>query len=384
MEFYFRDVNRDGNADIISATAGPAVYFGDGSGGFVPGDSGLPRSDYGISGMSPGDADNDGGCDVAFANDNGGIEVRVYDDAARVWQDFSGTLPSSGDFEGTQLCDMNADGFIDLVALGGGHTTVWTGDGAGNWTEAADIATPASGYYVALRTGADFDHNGLPDIAQVAEEGSWPNDFNHARAYREASPGDSLTVFPVFPRGREKFLNNSVQFIDWWSAAPHAESTRVRLELSLTGPSGPWRVIADTLRNAGRFQWTTPESVISPDCYIRYAVAGPSDTAVAVTPRAFAIGDTVTGIAQKPSAPRPLRISVTPNPARTGARLSFSRATGRPASLTVYDASGRGVLARAIPAGTRETELDISRLAAGVYFAALEQPGAACRLVVGR
>jgi hypothetical protein len=384
MEFYFRDVNRDGNADIIAATEGPAVHFGDGAGGFAPGDTGLPRTDRGLYGISPGDVDNDGGCDVAFANAAGGVEVWVYDDATRRWQSFSGALPATGSFEGTQLCDMNADGFIDLCALGGAHTKVWTGDGQGNWTEAADITTPTPGYYSALRTGADFDHNGFPDIAQVADEGSWPSDLNHARAFREASTAESLTVFPVFPRGREKFLNNSVQFVDWWSAAPHAESTRVRLELSVTGPSGPWQVVADTLRNAGRFQWVTPESIISPDCHIRYTVTGPADTAIAVTPRAFAIGDTVTGIAEKPAVTSPRRLAFTPNPARGRARLSLGRPLEQPASLTLYDASGRSVLARTVPAGRHETVLDISGLAAGVYFAALGRPGAAGRLVVER
>jgi hypothetical protein len=384
MQFYFRDVNLDGNADILSATAGPAVYFGNGAGGFVAGDSGLPRSDYGLSGVSAGDADNDGGCDIAFANDNGGVEVWVFDDATRRWQSFSGTLPSTGDFEGTQLCDMNADGCIDLCAQGGAHTKVWTGDGQGNWTEAADITTPTPGDYKALRSGADFDHNGFPDVAQVADEGSWPSDYNRARAFREASSAESLTVFPVFPRGREKFLNNSVQFVDWWSAAPHAESTRVRLELSLTGPSGPWQMIADTLRNAGRFQWVTPDSVVSPDCHVRYTVTGPSDTAIAVTPRAFAIGDTVTGVNADRSSPDQ-RMAFGPNPAHGRTLLRLARPLARPARMLLRDVTGRTVTARVLAAGRREIELDFAGLSAGLYFATLDQPGSAtARLLLQR
>jgi hypothetical protein len=377
MEFYFRDVNRDGSADIINAAACPSVYFGDGAGGFAPGDTGLPQSDMGLTGISPGDVDNDGGCDLAFANDNGGVEVWVYNDSVRRWQSRSGTLPTGGSFEGTQLCDMNADGFTDLIALGGGHTKVWLGDGTGNWTEAADIMTPTYGYYVALRTGADFDHNGRPDLAFITEEGSWPNEKNVAHAFRETSSVSGLSVFPVFPRGREKFANGSVQFIDWWSEAPGAESTRVKFSLSTTGNNGPWQLIADTLRNAGRYQWLVPDSIISGDCYIRYTVSGPGGSAEGITAHAFIIGDTVLGAEETPSAK--LR---TPNRGPTIVRnVLFLEARGewRKANGGLLDISGRKVLD--LKPGTN----DVRALAPGVYFvtAASREPSAvSCSKVV--
>ena len=381
MEFYFRDVNRDGNADIIHAAAGPAVYFGDGAGGFVPGDSGLPRTNYGLSGISPGDVDNDGGCDVAFANSDGGVEVWLFDDATAVWQSVSGTLPSTGDFGGTQLCDMNADGFTDVCALGGGHTKVWLGDGQGNWTEAADITT-ADGTYAAFRTGADFDHNGFPDLAFVTREGSWPNDYNRAHAFREATPAESLTVFPVFPRGGEKFANGSVQFIDWWSAAPAGDSSTVTLKLSTTGPSGPWQEMASGVPNAGRFQWTTPESVKSPDCYVRYVAIDmyriPWDSAIAVTPRAFTIGDTAPGVVEsyKPQAPSSKPgatiVSGTLLLPGLGTRSELPERNSVMSRAGLLDAGGRKVLDLRLGAN------DVSRLAPGVYFIR-EEPQATSR-----
>jgi hypothetical protein len=360
MEFYFRDVNRDGNADIIHGAAGPAVYFGDGAGGFVPGDSGLPRTDYGLAGISPGDVDNDGGCDLAFANSDGGVEVWSYDDASGVWQSVSGTLPGSGDFEGTQLCDMNADGFTDLVALGGGHVKVWLGDGQGNWAEAADITTPAAGTYAALRTGADFDHNGFPDLAFVTREGSWPSDYNHAHAFKESSAADSLTVFPVLPRGGEKLAAGSVHLVDWWSAALAPESTRLKLELSTTGRSGPWLQVADSLPNAGRYQWLVPDSIKSGDCFIRYTAFGRGGSVVAVTPRAFAIGDTVSGVAEgcKPQAS-------SRKPAATIVRgvLNLQSAVySLQSEVALLDAAGRKVLD--LEPGAN----DVRALAPGVYF----------------
>jgi hypothetical protein len=363
MEFYFRDVNRDGNADIIAATAGPAVYFGDGAGGFAPGDTGLPRSYYGLSGISPGDVDNDGGCDVAFADTNGGVEVWTFDDAIRRWQNFSGSLPTSGDFEGTQLCDMNADGFTDLCAQGGGHTKVWLGDGAGNWSETADITTPSPGYYTALRTGADFDHNGYPDIALVADEGSWPSDHNVAHAFRESSATGGLGIFPVFPRGGEKLMDGSTQFIDWWSEAPGAESTRVRLELSTTGRAGPWQQIADTLRNAGRYQWFIPQGIVSGDCYVRYAVSGPGGTAEGMTPRAFAIGDTSVGIAE-PGSLKPQASSFKLGATVVHGVLHLEAFGIRHVAYgtDLVDISGRKVL------DLRPGANDVRALAPGVYF----------------
>jgi hypothetical protein len=367
MEFYFRDVNRDGNADIICATAGPAVYFGDGAGGFTPGDTGLPQSDYGLAGISPGDVDNDGGADVAFANDSGGVEVWVWNDLTHRWADFSGSLPTSGSFEATQLCDMNADGFVDLCAIGGGHVKVWLGDGQGDWAEATDITTATPGYYSAFRTGADFDHNGFPDIAFIADEGSWPSDHNVAHAFKESTPYDSLSVFPVFPRGGEKFANGSVQFIDWWSAdSLFAQNPMydVRLELSTTGPSGPWQDIYVGLLNNGRFQWTIPESVNSPDCYVRYSVRRfdliPPVTVTALTPRAFTIGDTAPGVAE----------NLTPQSAvsQTGPTIVHDvlflpgALSYKPQAASLMDATGRKVM------DLRPGANDVRALAPGVYF----------------
>ena len=381
MEFYFRDVNRDGNADIIHAAAGPTVYFGDGAGAFAPGDSGLPQSDYGLAGISPGDADNDGGCDLAFANDNGGVEVWVWSDAAHHWFSFSGNLPTTGDFEGTQLCDMNADGFIDLCALGGGHTRVWLGDGQGNWVEAADITTSSPGYYQAIRTGADFDHNGFPDLAFITDEGSWPSDHNVAHAFKESSPRESLTVFPVFPRGGEKFANGSVQFIDWWSEAPAPDSTRLRLELSATGRSGPWQQVADSLPNAGRYQWLIPDSIKSGDCFIRYTVFGPGTSVEALTPHAFAIGDTMPGVAEshkmQPSSCN-LGASMVRGVLVLGAAGSRQQTADR---AELLDVSGRQVM------NLRPGANDVRALAPGVYFVreggvSREQGGAGIRKVV--
>lgn len=376
MELCFRDVNRDGNADIIAAHGTGSVWFGDGSGGFEPANTGLPSSSYGLAGLSAGDADNDGGCDVAFANASGGVEVHVWDEAGQTWRGFSGGLPGSGAFDVTALCDMDADGWTDLVAFGDGLLRVWTGDGAGNWTQAASLSTPPAGTYSAFRTGADFDHNGRPDIILWAREGSWPSDINVAHAFREATPPERLGVFPVFPRGGEKFACGSVQFIDWWSAASSAESTRVRLELSMQGPGGPWTSVEESLRNDGRHQWVVPTGVTSADCHIRYTVFGPAGQVQAMTPRAFAIVDTVTSVA----APRPDPVrnapGITPCPARGWIRLAD---LAGPTDYELVDAAGRTVGRGRVGQNGR---ICLAGLVGGVYAVRLPGRGASLRVVI--
>ncbi len=373
MEFYFRDVNLDGNPDIICATAGPAVYFGDGQGSFYPGDSGLPRSNYGLSGISPGDVDNDGGFDIAFCNNQGGVEVWCWNDSAGVWHSFSNGLPTSGNYGGTQLCDMNADGYVDVGAVGGGRITIWTGDGDGNWTRAVDINTNSPGSYEAYRTGADFDHNGRPDMAVVLMEGTFPNYRNYARAYKEATPRNSLRIFPVFPRGGERFWNNSVQFIDWWSEVPRAESSGagfVRLEISTTGPDGPWSLIADSLPNNGRYQWLVPQEISSRDCFIRYTVFKDGQVSSVINPRPFFIGDP-TGVKSeiRNFVFRSASIChVVPNPTSERARVMLTTPAERDWLWQLLDVSGQVRRWGRVNSGDREFFLDTRDLPAGVYF----------------
>jgi hypothetical protein len=378
MEFYFRDVNHDGNADMIAAHGYGSVWFGDGAGGMVSCDTGLPSSSYGLAGLSVGDVDNDGGCDVAFVNASGGLEVWVWDDLSHRWQSRSGTLPVADSFYATQLCDMNADGFIDLCGLRRGLVRIYAGDGSGNWTEAAEIALNRPNSYSAFRVGADIDHNGLPDMVMVTREGNWPNDRNYAHAFRETSPAESLGIFAVFPRGGEKFKNGSVQFVDWWSSAPAAESTRVTLDLSTQGSSGPWQLVADSLRNNGRYQWTVPTGVTSPDCFLRYTVSGPGATRSTVTHRPFAVGDTAVGInAGRNEQTLPPRLSVS-----SPARGLLHGTTNQDGSFLLCDALGRVLITTPARAG-KQFCLNAHALGAGTFFLRLESnQGSITRKVV--
>ncbi len=345
-DFVFGDVNADGNPDFAVAHQFGTVYMGDGTGSFTLGDGNLPHpGTIGHGAPDLGDVDNDGGDDLSFANSDGGVEVWAWE-SPNTWVDLSGSLPAFGDYSATQLFDMDVDGHVDLAAFGRGTVTIWTGNGAGGWTQAATFNTPSPGYFEAFRVGGDADHNGYPDIVLVADEGSWPNDRNHLRFYKEASSPDSLWIKPIYPRGGEKFWIHSIHFIDWASGVPGGQPAVVRLELSTMGPGGPWTLVGDSLPNNGRYQWTVPDSP-SPDCHVRYRILAGSDSALAQTPTPFEI-ISQPHVSEGSSEPRMLPSLLGmpfPNPFGVeGTAISFTvQHYALDVSLKVYDLAGRPV-----------------------------------------
>lgn len=290
MDFVFGDINKDGNVDFAAAHQYGSVYLGDGTGNFTLAHRNLPPiSTFPYQGVALGDVDNDGGKDLGFVNLQGGVSVWLFSEAGDTWQNFSGNLPSTGNYDRIQLFDMNTDGYVDVIGQGRGTVRVWLGDGQGNWTEAVSFTTPNPGYGEAMRVGGDCDHNGFPDIVLVLEEGNWPNERNRCRFFKETSVPTDLTIKPIAPQGYERFEPGSVQFINWLTGIPNYDSSKIRLEFSSTGPQGPYEIITETLPNTGFYQWRIP-NLLSNNCYIRYTVMTASDTAQAITSRPFSIG----------------------------------------------------------------------------------------------
>ncbi|RJP74664.1 MAG: T9SS C-terminal target domain-containing protein [Candidatus Zixiibacteriota bacterium] len=292
MHIVFGDINRDGNLDLATAYQNGTVFFGDGTGQFTNADYNLPpgSGSYNRHGVALGDVDGDGGMDLAWVANNA-LYVHCFDEATNSWVDFSGGLPATSVSGYAQLWDMNSDGFCDVALGGGNQIRIWTGDGAGNWTLAATVPI---GVLQAFRVGGDVDHNGFADITY---EGG-----GHPWCFRETTPAQTLSVMPCYPRGGEVFKSGQARFIHWISAVPGFAASTVTVELSTSGASGPWTVVASNRPNDGRHQWTVPAVPTSSDCHLRYSVTSGTSTVQAVTPAPFTIL----------SGPPPIEVTLTP------------------------------------------------------------------------
>jgi hypothetical protein len=375
MDFCFGDVNKDGNADFAVNHEYGTVYFGDGTGNFVLADGNLPGSgSMGRYGTSLGDVDNDGGKDLAYVNYNGGVEVWIWDESDELWVDFSGTLPTSGSYQKTQLYDMNADGYVDVCAFGNGTFTLWLGNGAGTWTQDAQFTTPPPGYCHAFRVGGDIDHNGFPDIAMVVEEGSWPSYQNHLRCFKENSQAGALSITPNFPFGNETFKENSVQFIRWISEVPSGVQSFVTLEYSTAGAGGPWTLIAEDVPNNGCYQWQIPQ-VNSSNCYIKYTAWTFTDLVTAITPFAFTIQDGSVNIDNPEDNQHEFSLQNYPNPFTSSTEISYNPGAYHfeQAKVAVYNIKGQMVQELTFDNGSHSIQWDGrdragNQLANGVYL----------------
>lgn len=306
--FIFGEINGDGLVDFACGHGQSAgsVYLGDGKGGFKPGDGNLPAAgNTGRYGISLGDINDDGRDDLAYVTGSGAIKVYSCVSDGN-WVNLTGSLPTSG-FYGTQIADMNLDGHGDIVGFALGNIKIFTGDGTGNWTLATTITTPNSCDLAAWRAGYDFDHNGYPDVARIAEENcSWSGGQNRPRAYKETSTPQSPWIFPKFPRGGENFVAGSVRFIEWHAAVPQEEMpATMSIEISTNGVSGPWQSIISGAPNNGRFQWQIPRTLpSSKNCYLRFTLTTSNSTIRTTTLKPFSIVHTYSFIDPKPAPPR--------------------------------------------------------------------------------
>jgi hypothetical protein len=289
----FGDIDNDGNLDFVVTQQYGTVYFGDGTGNFTLGDYNLPGPGLGgQAGLSLGDVDRDGGAELSWVTNDGAIEVYKFDSVNTMWTSLSGNLPTSGTYRGTQLYDMNSDGWLDMVAMGTAVVVTWIGShtNPGNWTWATYTSTgPSPGNMSAFRVDGDADHNGFADYAVVVEEGSYPNETNHLRFFEETSVATELSVTPMYPLGYERMIGGSVRFIEWVSAVPQGQTATMDLDLSISGEAGPWIPIAQGIPNNGKYQWVVPSAFSSSNCVVRYSVHTATDTATTMTYNPFVI-----------------------------------------------------------------------------------------------
>lgn len=289
--FVFGDVNGDGHPDVGTAKEEGTVWLNDGEGFLQVADGNLPPTSFLRRGPDLGDVDEDGRDDLSYCDGSGDAQVWLWrgDD---VWEDASAGLPAVTTCQHTQLHDMNGDGSVDLVTFGEGRVRIFAGDGAGEaWTEISSFTTPDSpGDSQAFRVGGDVDHNGMPDMVLVnTKQISFFEDRNVAHVYRETTAPSTLSVRIVRPGPSRRLHAGSIGFVDWASEVPPGQSSTVKVELSTSGPSGPWTLVADGLPNNGRHQWRVPLAP-SGDARVRITVTTATDAQVqAVSDRPFTI-----------------------------------------------------------------------------------------------
>jgi hypothetical protein len=223
--------------------------------------------------VGTGDVTGDGRDELAWI---AGSAIRVATmTGPATWQDLTGNLPTTG-FHQVQISDVNLDGKGDVLAYGygtPGHVDIFSSNGPGNWELLVRVDMPASCDFTAFRAGVDFDHNGYPDFAFIAEENCKPftGGINTLHAFAEASVPAEPGLYIRYPRGGETFYAGSVRFIDWHAAVPQgAGDPLVTVEWSFAGPDGPYLVLAAGVANGGRHQWRVPGGALSsPNNYVR-------------------------------------------------------------------------------------------------------------------
>ena len=263
----FADFDADGAPDFVVANSMGAVWRGDGLGGFTALEAGLPGT---RNGVAVGDVDGDGGDELAFVGPGGRLEVWKLGPGA-TWASLASGLPESSPFQRVQVADMDADGHRDVVGYGGGKLGVYRGDGAGGFVLAGGFSLPA-GSPQAFRVGGDVDHNGRPDLVMVQEEGCGLFcSRNRLYCYREVSVPARLEAFLVHPRGGQTWRAGSAQAVRWSAGVPGRVAATADLELSTSGPGGPWTLLAAGVPNDGEHQLLVPATP-SDDAWIRVTV----------------------------------------------------------------------------------------------------------------
>lgn len=253
MDIQACDIDNDGDADFITSSQNGTVWLGNGAGGFVGGDAGLPAGGIlGRVGASAGDFDRDGRDDLAFCPVAG---VAVYRSTVGGWAKMSAGLPTTGTYARTLLADMDNDGRLDVVAFRSGSLEIYLGDGAGNWTPDAVLAVPSPGTFSALAVG-DVDHNGRPDIALLARKQTGTfSSKNFLYFWTEGTPATKSTVRITSPPPGRVWRAGAAVFIEW-QASSRRQTFLLPMTLwaSTAGPLGPWTKVATGISGGGRFQ----------------------------------------------------------------------------------------------------------------------------------
>ena len=337
QQFRFGDFNRDGKTDFIVDNTtfnnqSHQIWQNNGNSTFSPMTTGSPFTgawgDFDFQ-MDVADVNHDGAADIAITLGEY-ARVYTYNNQSNSWVNISSGLPTSNQsIQRVALGDLDHDGHVDLATFKNNLITIYTGNGAGTWVQAATLPVSETTCYDFKL--ADLDHNGYLDIVYWAKY----NGSNMLRVYLQTIPATALSLEPVYPNGGEFFYHGSSNFIHWTSTVSSPVSATVDIDFSSTGALGPYTNIVTNASNSGTYQWQIPV-VSSSDCYLKFTIDDSTTTFVATTAGPFCI-DTCTiftGITTNAEAPK---ISVGPNPSEGQILISSTVALEK---IEVYNLMG--------------------------------------------
>ncbi len=168
------DVNGDGNMDLVlpyehsqsgGAENGIEVWKSSFTGGVVSWSHGTdPVDTGGWSGVGLGDVDTDGKMDIAATRQWPGAGITFWQgDGGTTWTNKSVGLPTTGNYNGIRLADMNKDGRLDIVAAWGQGWKLFTSKADLSWTDNSTGLSKA--YNIWTPRVIDFNKDGNLDIA---------------------------------------------------------------------------------------------------------------------------------------------------------------------------------------------------------------------------
>ena len=160
-------------------------------------------------------------------------------------------------------------------------------------------------------------------------------------------------------------------------------------ELSRTGSSGPWTMLAAGMRNTGQFTWLVTGPAVAGNAWLRVTARDfAGNVAGDRSDLAFTIGAPVASVGP-PQGELLTAFTLGPNPARLGTELRFSLREPARTRFRLLDVQGREVWSspeQVFQAGEHMLACELRGVAPGLYFMRFERgsQSRSARLIVFR